>query len=88
MVYEYHPQGVCSRVIQLDMDGTIIRHAQFIGGCDGNLKGICSLIQDQEATEVIRRLRGIHCGKKPTSCPDQLAQMLEAVLEQQKAQQE
>ena len=86
MVYEYHPRGVCSQIIQVAMEGTTIQHAQFIGGCDGNLKGICALIAGQDAAEVATRLRGIRCGKTPTTCPDQLAQMLEACLEQQKSQ--
>lgn len=73
----YIPRGVCSREIhfELDADGKI-HNACFIGGCNGNLKGICSLIEGMDAKEVIRRLEGIRCNQKPTSCPDQLARAL------------
>lgn len=73
----YIPHGVCSREIhfELDADGKI-HNTCFIGGCNGNLKGICSLIDGMDAKEVIRRLEGIRCNQKSTSCPDQLARAL------------
>ena len=74
----YKTQGTCSKYIciSVDDDGTV-QEVQFIGGCDGNTKGICSLVRDMKAKEVIARLKGITCGNKPTSCPDQLATALE-----------
>ena len=80
MRFEYHTEGTCSRNIILDMDGGTIENVQFIGGCNGNLKGISSLIQGQKAQDVIDRVKGIKCGPKSTSCPDQLALALEAYL--------
>lgn len=82
MKFEYHTEGTCSRNIILEMDGDIIRSVQFIGGCNGNLKGIAALVQGQKAQNVIQKVRGITCGPKPTSCPDQLSLALQAYLEQ------
>lgn len=73
---QYQPQGVCSRLIQLEIENDKIVAAQFVGGCNGNTKGICSLIIGMNVDDVIRRLSGITCGGKPTSCPDQLARCL------------
>ncbi len=77
--YEYTPSGVCSRqmIFEINDDNTI-DSMQVIGGCNGNLKGICSLCKGQKIDEVISRLEGIHCGMKPTSCPDQIARALKA----------
>lgn len=82
MKFEYHTEGTCSRNIILEMDGDTIQSVQFIGGCNGNLKGIAALVQGQKAHDVIQKVRGITCGPKPTSCPDQLALALQAYLEQ------
>lgn len=82
MKFEYHTEGTCSRNIILEMDGDTIQSVQFIGGCNGNLKGIAALIQGQKAQDVIQKVRGITCGPKSTSCPDQLALALQAYLEQ------
>lgn len=76
MMIQYQPQGVCSRLIQLEIENDKIVAAQFIGGCNGNTKGICSLIIGMNVDNVIQRLSGITCGGKPTSCPDQLARCL------------
>ena len=74
----YQTQGTCSRLIDLTLnDDNTIADVQFVGGCNGNLKGICSLIKGQKADDVITRLKGILCGGKATSCPDQLAKALE-----------
>lgn len=74
----YQTQGTCSRLIDLTLnDDNTIADVQFVGGCNGNLKGICSLIKGQKADDVIARLKGILCGGKTTSCPDQLAKALE-----------
>lgn len=82
MKFEYHTEGTCSRNIILEMDGDTIQSVQFIGGCNGNLKGIAALVQGQKAQDVIQKVRGITCGPKPTSCPDQLALALQTYLEQ------
>ena len=80
MKFQYTPRGVCSQKIELDMDGDIIRDVRFYGGCNGNLQGIGALVKGMPAQEAITRLKGIRCGGKPTSCPDQLAQGLEKIL--------
>lgn len=76
----YTTQGTCSRFIDFDLEDGIIKNVVFTGGCNGNLKGIGSLVEGMEATEAIKRLTGIKCGFKSTSCPDQLAKALEAAL--------
>lgn len=76
--FEYTPKGVCSRKMIFDLDGDIIRSVEVIGGCNGNLKGISSLLKGQNVNEIISRLEGITCGPKSTSCPDQIAQALKA----------
>ena len=76
--FEYTPKGVCSRKMIFDLDGDIIRSVEVIGGCNGNLKGISSLLKGQNVNEIISRLKGITCGPKSTSCPDQIAQALKA----------
>lgn len=81
MKYEYEPQGVCSKKILLDIDDEtkVINHVQFVGGCPGNTIGLSQLLKGQKADEVVRKLEGIRCGAKHTSCPDQLAQALRAL---------
>ena len=76
----YRTKGTCSTAIDIEMDGDIIRSVRFTGGCNGNLQGISSLVTGMRAQDAIGQLKGIRCGFKPTSCPDQLAQALEAVL--------
>ena len=77
---QYRTKGTCSSVIGIEMDGDIIRSVQFTGGCNGNLQGISRLVEGMSATEAISRLKGIKCGFKPTSCPDQLATALESIV--------
>lgn len=76
MEYHYRTHGTCSQEIIIDLDGDTIRSVQFIGGCNGNTKGIGALVKGMKVDDVIQRCRGIRCGMKPTSCPDQLAQAL------------
>ena len=76
MKYEYRPSGVCSRAILLEMDGVVLKDVEFIGGCNGNLKGIGSLVRGMKVDDVISRLDSIKCGFKDTSCPAQLAEAL------------
>ncbi|MEG1849893.1 MAG: TIGR03905 family TSCPD domain-containing protein, partial [Oscillospiraceae bacterium] len=74
MEYLYHPRQTCSREIRLTLDNEDrIEKVSFLGGCDGNLHGISRLVVGRPAAEVCDMLRGITCGRKPTSCPDQLA---------------
>ena len=73
---EYRPHGVCSQLIRVELDGDIVKNVEFVGGCNGNTKGICSLIRGMNVHDVISRLEGITCGYKSTSCPDQLAYAL------------
>lgn len=75
-VIQYQPQGTCSQMMQLKIQDGIILDSDFYGGCNGNLKGIKSLIKGMSVDEVIERLSGITCGPRTTSCPDQLAQCL------------
>ena len=77
---KYKTQGVCSSAIDIEMDGNIVKSVKFTGGCNGNLQGIAALVKDMPAEDVIARVRGIRCGFKNTSCPDQLAQALEGIL--------
>ncbi len=76
MTYEYKTKGTCSQRILFDVEDNIVKNVQFIGGCNGNLKGIGTLVEGMQIDEIITRLEGIHCGMKSTSCPDQLAQAL------------
>lgn len=83
MKMEYRTEGTCSRKIILELDGDIIRSVSFEGGCNGNLQGIGSLVAGMNRDEAIDRLKGIRCGFKSTSCPDQLARALEKSKEEQ-----
>ena len=76
MIIDYQPRGVCSRRMTREVEEGVIRSIRIQGGCDGNLQGISRLVEGMEVSEAIRRLDGIRCGGKPTSCPDQLAQAL------------
>lgn len=79
---EYKPHGVCSRLIKVDLDGDIIKHVEFTGGCNGNLQGISNLVIGMKAQDAIDRIEGIKCGNKATSCPDQLAWALKQAIAQ------
>ena len=78
---DYKTSGVCAQKIHLELDGDTIKEVEFIGGCNGNTKGIASLVRGMKAEDAIKRMEGITCGFKPTSCPDQLAQALKIALE-------
>lgn len=80
MEYSFRPRGVCSRKMTVEVENGIIRRLEVEGGCDGNLQGISRLVVGMEAEEAIRRLEGIRCGSKSTSCPDQLARGLKDCL--------
>ena len=76
MQYEYKTKGTCSQKIFFDVEDGKVHTVQFVGGCNGTLKGIGALVEGQDVSDVIARLEGIQCGMKPTSCPDQLAKAL------------
>ncbi len=77
---KYRTKGTCSREIEFDIRDGRVRDVQFVGGCNGNLQGIGRLVEGMEAKECIEKLKGIRCGFKETSCPDQLAKALEKAL--------
>lgn len=73
---QYQPKGVCSQMIQFDIEDNKVKNVGFTGGCNGNLQGISRLIEGMDVDEAISRIEGIRCGYKQTSCPDQLAKAL------------
>ncbi len=78
----YQPKGVCSRHMEIDVEDGVIQAVRVIGGCSGNLQGISSLLVGMTTDEAIRRMEGIRCGVKPTSCPDQLAKALKTAVKE------
>ncbi len=76
----YQTKGTCSSAIDIEVEDGIIKSVKFTGGCNGNLQGISSLVEGMKAEDAIARLKGIRCGFKNTSCPDQLAQALEKMI--------
>ncbi len=87
MTVTFSPQGVCSQMMRVELDEQqVIRSLEVRGGCSGNLQGISALVQGMPARTAIQRLRGIRCGFKDTSCPDQLARGLEAALKKEGVQ--
>lgn len=81
-VVKFLPHGVCSKLMELKVKDDIIQSFEAVGGCSGNLHGIGMLIKGQDVHEVAKRLRGLPCGSKSTSCPDQIAICLEAYIEE------
>ena len=79
---EYKTHGTCSRMILLDVDGDVVANCNFVGGCAGNTQGVAALVKGMKVDEAIERLKGIRCGFKNTSCPDQLARALEELKEE------
>lgn len=80
----YTTQGTCSRKISFEVENGKLHNVDFLGGCNGNLKGIAALVEGKPVEEVIQTLKGITCGPKPTSCPDQLATALQLYMSNQK----
>jgi uncharacterized protein (TIGR03905 family) len=80
MRMNYKTKGTCTRTIDLEIEDGVVKSVDFYGGCPGNTTGIKQLVTGMDAAEVVRRLRGIRCGMKDTSCPDQLAQAIESML--------
>lgn len=80
-MYQYKTKGTCSQMIFFDLEDNKVRNVQFMGGCNGNLKGIGQLVEGMDVDDVIARLEGTTCGMKKTSCPDQLAKALKEAKE-------
>lgn len=79
MEYRYRPQGVCSKEMIIDLDGDIIKSVKIVSGCPGNTVGVSKLVEGRKLDEVIELLKGIPCGVRGTSCPDQLSKALEEI---------
>ena len=77
MMAVYKTKGVCSRSIEFEIEGDVVKSVKFNGGCNGNTQGIASLVQGMKVDDVIQRLKGTDCNGRGTSCPDQLAKALE-----------
>lgn len=82
MIYQYEPKGVCSMQMNIEVEGEIIKSVQIIGGCAGNTKGVSVLVEGMNINDAIKKLKGIDCRGRGTSCPDQLAIALERIKEQ------
>ena len=82
MTYTYRPQGVCSQLMEVEVEDGKVRRVEVVGGCNGNLQGISRLVVGMDVEDAISRMEGIRCGFKPTSCPDQLAKALKACIAQ------
>ncbi len=83
MNFKYKTRGTCAREISFELEDGIVKNVSFFGGCNGNLKGIAALVEGKKAEEIIPLIKGIKCGFKPTSCPDQLALALTEALNEQ-----
>ena len=86
MRYEYRTRGTCSQKVCFNLEGNIVSDVEVIGGCNGNLKGICTLIDGMTVEEIYRKLAGIRCQLKPTSCPDQIAKAVMAAYRESQQQ--
>ena len=82
MQFEYKTKGTCSQRIIFEVEDNKLKNVKFLGGCNGNLQGIGALVEGMDVDEVINRIEGIHCGMKPTSCPDQLANALKEAIKE------
>ena len=80
-VVQYQPRGVCAKMMQFRIKENIIEDVEFVGGCNGNLRGISILVKGMHINDVIPKLSGLPCGSRPTSCPDQLTKGLEAYIQ-------
>lgn len=81
MKHTYIPSGVCSRMIEVEIEDDVIVSCKFVGGCSGNTQGVSKLVIGMDANDAIEKLEGINCGGRGTSCPDQLANALKEALE-------
>ena len=76
----YKTKGVCSQLINVEVENNIVTSVEFVGGCNGNTQGVAALVEGMDVHEAIRRLEGIHCLPRPTSCPDQLSKALKQAI--------
>lgn len=83
MHHDYYTQNTCSRIISLDLDGETVHNVSFVGGCEGNLKAIPKLVEGLTVSEIEERLSGIECGRRGTSCGDQLARAVRAAYDEE-----
>lgn len=81
-MFTYYPEGVCSHMFEIELDGDTIKSVVISGGCHGNLQAVSKLIEGMKVDDAIAKLEGIRCGFKPTSCPDQIAKALKKAKEQ------
>ncbi len=81
MKHTYIPRGVCSRMIEVEIEDDVIVSCKFVGGCSGNTQGVSKLVIGMDVNDAIEKLEGINCGGRGTSCPDQLANALKEALE-------
>lgn len=81
MTIEYTPKGTCSRKMTVSAENGVITAVEIVGGCDGNRKGVAALLKGMKLTDAIARMRGIECGGKGTSCPDQLSYAMQELLD-------
>ncbi len=86
MHYDYLTENTCSQLISLDIDGDVVTNVKFMGGCPGNLKAIPALVDGWTVDQIESKLKGITCGRRPTSCGDQLARAVRAAYNAQKQQ--
>ena len=77
----YKPTGVCSKEMNIELDGDVIKSVKFTGGCSGNTQGVAALVAGMKVSDAISRLEGIRCGIRETSCPDQLAKALKQAIQ-------
>ena len=80
MKQTYIPRGVCSRMIEVDVENDIIKNCRFVGGCSGNTQGVCALVKGMDVHQAIQKLEGIDCAGRGTSCPDQLSKALKEAI--------
>jgi len=81
MTFTHKNKGTCSTSVQFDIESGKLYNVKFTGGCNGNLQGISALLEGMDAVDAVRKLKGLRCNFKPTSCPDQLSQAIEESLE-------
>lgn len=79
-MHTYKTTGTCSRAINFDIQDGKLTNVSFVGGCNGNTQGVAALVEGMDATEAVKRLKGINCNGRGTSCPDQLARAIEEVI--------
>lgn len=82
MAFVYKPTGVCSKKMEVELDGKTVKSVTIKGGCDGNLQGISRLVEGMSAEDAIKKLRGIRCDFRKTSCPDQLSIAIEQAMQE------